>query len=168
MASQSPDFAKRLAALERKLEELERIVRRGKAPANLRDLNDADVAKAIGGATPLYNTQTGRWEPAFTPSKFSLPTVAVSSSGRWYAPAPVHLGRMDASLDVASPSGSTIVQLRKNGVAISGASIGFMSGATGLISIDISADFLAGDYLTAAVTLAGAGAKGLVVQPKAG
>ncbi len=95
---------------------------------------------------------------------FSLGTIQVLSSGRFYHSRSTHYSRMVASLDTAGTSTTTVV-LRKNGVAISGASISFTSGQSGRKSVGINVSFLAdSDYLTAACTVAPATAANLVVQ----
>lgn len=80
---QPPDLAATIARMEGRLAELERTVRRGKAAPKIRDLGDADMAKATDGQVPTYNEATGRYKP----SSVGAPATAWFGTGGMNVPA---------------------------------------------------------------------------------
>lgn len=80
MPWQKPSPESTIDAIERRLAEVERALRRGKAAPNVRHLGDTDTdrtAKATDGQALVYNKASGMWRPG---SAGSLPTLFVSMS----------------------------------------------------------------------------------------
>lgn len=94
---------------------------------------------------------------------FTLPgAISVSESPRYYSPSGGALVRVFASLRTAGTS-ATVVTVKVNGVAIGTVTIpsGSLTASTYPGEVRVAAD---SDYITVAVTTAGAGAKDLSVQ----
>lgn len=72
-----PDPARRVAALEAKVEELANVVRRGKPAANMRDLKDGELFDAADGQVPVYDASVGMWRPGSAGG--DLPTISLAN-----------------------------------------------------------------------------------------
>lgn len=158
------DLAERVRYLERRLDDLLRFGG-GKQP-NLRDLNDTSLTKVTDGQGIVYRKASGRWEPgsAGGPPPFSLPgAVALSTSGRWYPPSTLTVGRLFASLTTAGTTATTVAFLR-NGVSVTTVTIaaGALTVAGALSQVFTGPEV---DHMQMQVTAAGTGALNLTVQP---
>lgn len=122
------------------------------------------VNGTLGGRSDSASPVVERPGPLPPPTRelppFSLPgLVAISESGRFYPPRPTRVVRVGAALQIAG-SGSTTVQIRKNGVAAKTLTV--PAGATRATD-DSTFSLSTNDYLSVAVTAVGAGASDLVV-----
>lgn len=75
-----PDPARRIAALEAKVEELANVVRRGKPAANMRDLRDGELFDASNGQVPIYDASVGKWRPGTGGGAASFATFVRSTT----------------------------------------------------------------------------------------
>lgn len=131
------------------------------APGSLSGRSEVSspVRRGPGVLTPVHRSSLEI--PPFSPI---AEAVAVSASRKWFARVPYQLVQVLASLLVAGTT-TTTIEVRKNGVAV--ATLSLLSGEVGPKTVDLLSDFGVADALTVAVTAAGTGASGLVVEPRA-
>lgn len=122
---------------------------------------------ALGGTSRSASPSPAAKPPEPSATKevppFSLATVAVSVSQRWVPPIAMRISRLVATLSTVG-AGPTTVVVRKNGVAVPGASFTW-EGVPGTQGLRVAIDVTPADYLETQVTAAGVGAQNLIVQP---
>lgn len=131
------------------------------APGSLSGRSEVSspVRRGPGVLTPVHRSSLEI--PPFSPI---AEAVAVAASRKWFGRVPFQLVEVLASLLVAGTT-TTTIEVRKNGVAV--ATLLLLSGEVGPKTVEFVADFLTTDALTVAVTTAGTGASGLLVEPRA-